>query len=149
MSRREKDAEDRILGAAEGFAILALVALALAFVILCGGCRNTGTYAVVGDLDAPVDISDASDTINVRALFSLRGAKVWSAKDSRVVMNYTNNYTNAYLFGMVETKGRQDFGVKVIPTTDEAETTDRGGETDAEEPPPVAPAVVQRAERAE
>lgn len=146
MSLRKKDAEDRILGVADGLAVLSIVALALAFVILCGGCRNTGTYAVVGDLDAPVDISDGSDTINVRALFSLRGAKVWSAKDSRVEMNYTNNYTNAYLFGMVETKGRQDFGVKVVPTTDEADTTDRGGETDAEEPPSVAPAAATRAD---
>lgn len=142
MSRREKDAEDRILGAAEGFAILAIVALAVAFVILCGGCRNTGTYAVVGELDAPVDISDGSDTINVRALFSLTGAKVWSARNSRVEMTYTNSYTNAY-FGIVEKRGVQRFGVKVLPTTDEAEAeeepTASEGETDAEEPPPDGP----------
>ena len=85
------------------------------------GCRNTGTYAVVGELDAPVDISDGSDTLNIRALFSLTGAKVWSARDTRVTMTYTNCYTNAYLFGMVEKRGRQDFGVEVDPTVDEAE----------------------------
>lgn len=87
------------------------------------GCRNTGTYAVVGELDAPVDISDGSDTLNIRALFSLTGAKVWSARDTRVKMTYTNCYTNCYLFGMVEKRGRQDFGVEVDPTVDEAEET--------------------------
>ena len=95
--------------------IAAFAALALV------GCRNTGTYAVVGELDAPVDISDGSDTLNIRALFSLTGAKVWSARDTRVKMTYTNCYTNAYLFGMVEKRGRQDFGVEVNPTVDEAE----------------------------
>ena len=117
--------------------ILTMAMLFLVSLLFCG-CRNTGTYAVVGELDAPVDISDGSDTINVRALFSLTGAKVWSAKNSRVEMTYTNCYTNAYLFGMVEKRGKQDFGVKVDPTVDEAEPSDREGETDAEEPPPDA-----------
>ena len=103
--------------------ILALAAVALLFLALCGGCKNAGTYAVVGELDAPVDISDGSDTINVRALFSLTGAKVWSARNSRVEMTYTNSYTNAY-FGIVEKRGVQRFGVKVLPTTDEAEAED-------------------------
>lgn len=97
---------------------VALLALMLA------GCRNTGTYAVVGELDAPVDISDGSDTLNIRALFSLTGAKVWSARDTRVKMTYTNCYTNEYLFGMVEKRGRQDFGVNVDPTVDEADSGD-------------------------
>lgn len=87
----------------------------LALVMLCGGCKNAGTYAIVGEVDAPVDISDGSDTVNVRALFTLTGAKVWSAKDSRVKMTYANTYTNAYLYGMVEKRGKQDFEVEVEP----------------------------------
>ena len=102
--------------AAQAAAIAATLALAL-----FAGCRNTGTYAVVGELDAPVDISDGSDTLNIRALFSLTGAKVWSARDTRVKMTYTNCYTNAYLYGMVKKRGKQDFGVQVNPTVDEPE----------------------------
>lgn len=92
-------------------AILLIVAL---LAILACGCRNAGTYAIVGDLNAPVDISDGSDTVNVRALFSLTGAKVWSARDSKVTMTYTNIYTNAY-FGIVDTHGIQNFHVETEP----------------------------------
>ena len=58
-----------------------LIALA-AFAALLVGCANTGTYAVVGDVSAPIDVSDASDTYTIRAFFSLRGAKAWSARNS-------------------------------------------------------------------
>ena len=98
-----------------------MIALA-AFAALLAGCANTGTYAVVGDVSAPIDVSDASDTYTIRAFFSLRGAKAWSARNSRTKVTYTNNYTNAYLFGMVDTKGIQQFEVEVEPTVDEAET---------------------------
>ena len=95
--------------------IAAFAAIALA------GCGSTGTYAIVGNVSAPIDVSDSADTINIRALFSMTGAKVWSAKNSRVKMTYTNIYTNSYLFGMVEDGGAQNFGVEVDPTVDEAE----------------------------
>ena len=91
------------------------LAVCIAALAAIAGCRGTGTYAHVGDVTAPVEVSDSSDTINVRALFSMRGAKVWSAKDSIVAMTYTNDYTNSYLYGMVETRGRQNFGVDVNP----------------------------------
>ena len=107
-----------------GFAVVLILAAAIAF--LTGGCRNAGTYAVVGDLNAPVDISDGSDTVNVRALFSLTGAKVWSARDSKVAMTYTNVYTNAY-FGIVDTQGSQGFRVEVEPL-------DVSGASDSPEP---------------
>lgn len=97
-------------------ALFAVFALAAMF----SGCKSTGVYANVGDVSAPVEISDSSDTINIRALFSLTGAKVWSAKDSRVKIAYTNCYTNVY-FGVIDRRGIQGFGVEVNPTVDEAE----------------------------
>lgn len=102
---------------------LALVCAA-AHLALLVGCANTGTYAVVGDVSAPIDVSDASDTYTIRAFFSLRGAKAWSARNSRTKVTYTNNYTNAYLFGMIDTQGVQQFEVEVEPTVDEAETAE-------------------------
>ena len=115
-----------------GFAVVLILAAAIAF--LTGGCANTGTYAVVGDVSAPVDLSDASDTYTIRAFFSMQGAKAWSRKNSRTKVTYTNNYTNAYLFGMVDTKGVQQFEVEVEPTVDEAETVDVSGTSDSSEP---------------
>ena len=102
---------------------MAAVAALFAFVWLVGGCRDTGTYAVVGDVSAPVDISDASDTYTLRALFTMKGAKAWSARNSRTKVTYTNCYTNSYL-GMVDTQGVQQFEVEVEPTVDEAENTE-------------------------
>lgn len=130
------------------FALFALAA-ALMLIYCCAGCANTGTYAVVGDVSAPVDVSDASDSFTVRAFFSLRGAKAWSARNSRTKVTYTNNYTNAYLFGMVDARGVQEFAVEVEPTVDEAadeaadeaestsatDSRDRESETPSDEPP--------------
>lgn len=95
---------------ARSIAIALLVAVAIAL----AGCRNTGTYAVVGDVVSPVDISDGSDTVKVRALFALTGAKVWCARDSKVKMTYTNVYTNSYI-GIVDTQGVQNFKVETEP----------------------------------
>ena len=92
----------------------AVVLAALLTALWLYGCRNAGTYAVVGDIFSPVDLSDGSDTVTVRAGFSLTGAKVWSARDSKATMTYTNAYTNCY-FGVVEKTGRQDFHVEVAP----------------------------------
>ena len=98
-----------------------LLIVAIASLMFAGCSTNTGTYAIVGKVSAPIDVSDSADTVNVRMLFSLTGAKVWSAKNSRVKMTYTNIYTNSYIFGMVEDGGAQNFGVEVDPTVDEAE----------------------------
>ena len=122
------------------FALFALAA-ALMLIYCCAGCANAGTYAQVGNVSAPVDISDASDTYTIRAFFSLRGAKAWSARNSRTKVTYTNHYTSSYLFGMIDERGVQDFAVEVEPTVDEAESTPatnsrgREGETPSDEPP--------------
>lgn len=92
----------------------------LALCCALAGCANTGTYAVVGDVSAPIDVSDASDTYTIRALFSMQGAKAWSRRNSRTKVTYTNVYTNAY-FGIIDTRGVQQFAVEVEPTVDEAE----------------------------
>ena len=114
MKRKTSD----ISCAMAGLAVAMMIAAAIA--ILTSGCANTGTYAVVGDVSAPVDLSDASDTYTIRAFFSMQGAKAWSRKNSRTTVAYTNIYTNAYL-GIVETQGVQQFRVEVEPTVDEAD----------------------------
>ena len=108
-SRRRHDSVVR------GLFTLAVLVGTLAAALLLGGCGSTGTYAIVGKVDAPIELSDSADTINIRALFSMTGAKVWSARDSRVKMTYTNVYTNSSIFGLVEDRGAQNFDVEVEP----------------------------------
>lgn len=114
MSRREKDAEDRILCAAEGCAVLALVALALAFVILCGGCANTGSRVVVGEQCALPEVSDAADNFSARIYEDIKGASVWTRKDSEVRVAYRCAYTNSY-FGILHTQSDMQLDVTVTP----------------------------------
>lgn len=114
MSRRKKDAEDRILGVAEGFAVLALVALALAFVVLCGGCANTGSRVVVGEQCALPEVSDAADNFSARIYEDIKGASVWTRKDSEVRVAYRCAYTNSY-FGLLHTQSDMQLDVTVTP----------------------------------
>ena len=103
--------------------ILTMAMLFLVSLLLCG-CKIEGTSVDVGEISAPLDISDGSETVDVRALFSLTGARARSEKNAHIKMTYTNNYTNVYVFGMFEKSGTQGFGVDVNPPED------------AEEPPP-------------
>lgn len=120
MPRREKDAEDRILGVAEGCAVLALVALALAFVVLCGGCANTGSRVVVGEQCALPEVSDAADNFSARIYEDIKGASVWTRKDSEVRVAYRCAYTNSY-FGILHTRSDMQLDVTVTPLAEEQE----------------------------
>jgi len=106
-----------------GCAILA-GCIALCF---CTGCKafydNAGSHTRVGSLTAPVEISEPSSTLNVRALYFMDGADVYTAKDALVKIIYRNTYTNNY-FAIVKTSGEQDLSVEIEPlyTGGEAET---------------------------
>lgn len=99
---------------------VALVGIALVCglaVALCG-CKafyeNAGSHTKVGSLTAPIEVSDGSDSITVKALYSMDGADVYTAKDSLVKIKYRNAYTNDY-FAIVKTRGVQDLEVEIEP----------------------------------
>jgi len=107
------------------------LALALAVGTLCGGCKafyeNAGSHTKVGSLTAPVEVSDGSDSITVKALYLMDGADVYTAKDSLVKITYRNAYTNDY-FAIVKTAGKQELEVEIEPLATEA---DGGAETNS------------------
>ena len=100
------------------FGLLALVFLLgfLALTSLLAGCvnPNTGTSTIIGEQLALPEVSDATDNISVRVYESIKGARVWTAKDSVVSVVYENAYTNCY-FGIVETRDTMKLKVKVEP----------------------------------
>lgn len=88
----------------------------LAMMAALSGCvtEYTGSRTVVGEQSALPEISDASDSLAVRVYESVKGAKVWTAKDCRVTINYSNAYTNTY-FGVVETQDAMHLDVTIEP----------------------------------
>lgn len=88
----------------------------LAMMAIISGCvtEYTGSRTVVGEQTALPEISDASDSLAVRVYESVKGAKVWTAKDCRVTINYSNAYTNTY-FGIVETQDAMRLDVTIEP----------------------------------
>ena len=99
----------------------------LALTMLFSGCvsQNTGSSIAVGDITSLPEIQDAADSISIKVLLMMTGAKVWTAKDSLVTVNYTNTYTNNYC-GIIERKGKQDLIVRVEPL--ETANTSEDGE---------------------
>ena len=104
------------------FGRLAIAAL----VLLCGGCatsQDCGSKTIVGDYTAlPRLSSDAADT-DIEVYRSIQGASVYTRKDSRVVIDYTNAYTNT-LFGLWDKIGAMTLRVTIEPT-------EAGGEEEA------------------
>ena len=99
-----------------GAALLLALAFLLAFAACLTGCvnPNTGTSTIIGEQLALPEVSDATDNISVRVYESIKGARVWTAKDSVVSVEYANAYTNCY-FGIVETRDTMKLKVKVEP----------------------------------
>jgi hypothetical protein len=97
----------------------------LALTAICGCMsENTGSSTIVGEQLALPEITDSSDSVAVRVYESIKGARVWTAKDSKVSVEYENCYTNTY-FGIVDTRDYMKLKVKVEPldcSVDSAET---------------------------
>ncbi len=108
--------ETRFTRAAFGLFTLVAMAGLIALASLLSGCvnPNTGTSTIIGEQLALPEISDATDNISVRVYESIKGARVWTAKDSVVSVEYANTYTNTY-FGIVETRDSMRLKVKVEP----------------------------------
>lgn len=83
---------------------------------LLAGCTSeyTGSRTVVGEQTALPELSDSSDSVSVRVYESVKGAKVWTAKDCNVTIAYTNAYTNSY-FGIFEMRDSMTLAVKIEP----------------------------------
>lgn len=97
--------------------MLTMVSLLFSLCSLCGGCRTAdcGSRTVVGSHTAlPKLSSDASD-LDVEVYESTEGAVVYTRKDSRVEIAYTNVYTNT-LLGVWDRCGVMVLGVIIEPT---------------------------------
>ena len=121
------------------FGLLALVFLLgfLALTSLLAGCvnPNTGTSTIIGEQLALPEISDATDNISVRVYESIKGARVWTAKDSVVSVEYANAYTNCY-FGIVETRDTMKLKVKVEPCEVGGVSAEASGDASGDAPAP-------------
>lgn len=105
--------------------ISTLLTLGLALVAGCTTPEYTGSRTVVGEEIAWPEISDDSGLIKVRVFQSIKGAKVWTAKDSRVIAKYHNTYTNSYFFNTVVLKDTMTLELEIEPllTTEPSATT--------------------------
>lgn len=92
---------------------LAVLALLASIALLCG-CRNTGVSLVVGEQMLLPEISDAGDNLSVRLYEDVKGARIWSAKNSIVRAEYSCATTNNY-FGIVATQSAMKLDVAVEP----------------------------------
>lgn len=102
--------------ACAGLVSLFLMTAMIALLSLAGGCvnPNTGTCTVIGEQMALPEITDSGDNVSIRVYESIKGARVWTAKNSVVSVEYFNAYTNSY-FGIVETCDSMRLKVKVEP----------------------------------
>lgn len=80
----------------------------------CASTEYTGSRTVVGEQTALPELSDSSDSVSLRVYESVKGAKVWTAKDCNVTIAYTNSYTNTY-FGILESRDFMTLSVKINP----------------------------------
>lgn len=114
MSDRAKDTLIDIL----------IFAVCIVFGVLLCGCtafyQNAGSRTRVGNVSAPIEFSDATDSMVVRALYSLDGADVYTAKDMRVRVEYRNVTTNSY-FGIISEHINQNLTVELDPTVSTTE----------------------------
>ncbi len=99
-----------------GVMSLFLMTATLALASLVCGCvnPNTGTCTIIGEQMALPEITDSSDSIAIRVYESIKGARVWTARNSVVSVAYENAYTNSY-FGIVEMRDSMKLRVKVEP----------------------------------
>lgn len=86
--------------------------------LLLSGCisEHSGSTTTVGEEIAWPEVSNGSDTVKVRVFQSIKGARVWTAKDSNVSIEYQNSYTNIY-FGLISLSDYMKLKVKITPMT--------------------------------
>lgn len=99
--------------------------LSLLLAAILSGCisEHSGSTTTVGEETALPELSNASDTIKVRVFQSIKGARVWTAKDSKVEIRYKNSYTNTY-FGIATFSDSMDLKVKIEPMSHGSNSND-------------------------
>lgn len=88
----------------------------LSSLLLLSGCisEHSGSITTVGEDTALPEISNASGSVKVRVFQSIKGARVWTAKDSKVTIAYKHSCTNTY-FGMFTSDNNTELKVKIEP----------------------------------
>lgn len=111
---------------AAAFAATFSAALLVGIGIACGGCKafyeNAGMHVRMGSLTAPVEVSEPTESINVRALYTMDGIDMYAAKGCVATMAYTNVYSNSFAFGLVNWAGVQTGTAQIEPTVEEPAT---------------------------
>lgn len=132
--RRAMKREKADIGRAIG-AVWLLTVHAVCFLCALGGAgcvsKYTGSRTVVGEQMAFPELTDSSDSVSLRVFESIKGARIWTAKDSRVRVEYANTYTNLY-FGVVETRDAMRLTVDIEPKA-AGSAAEEGGAKKAEE----------------
>jgi len=113
---------ERVCG---GLALLMPI-LGLLLVGAVCGCKafyeNAGMHVRMGSLTAPVEFTEPSDSITVRALYGMDGIDMYAAKGCVATMSYTNVYSNSFAFGLFNWSGTQTGAAQIEPTVDEPTT---------------------------
>ena len=88
------------------------------------GCKafyeNAGMNVRLGSVTAPIELSEPTSSINLRALYSMDGIDFYAAKNCTVHMDYRNSYTNTY-FCIVDRIGTQEGHIIVDPVGESSE----------------------------
>jgi len=108
--------------------------LGAALLALCG-CVNTGSRVVVGEQYALPEVSDAADNFSAKIYEDIKGASVWTRKDSEVHVVYRCAYTNSYC-GVVHTQSDMSLDVTVTPLATEEMSAEVEGASAAGTTPP-------------
>lgn len=92
---------------------LAAIIVVCTIALLCG-CKSTGSRIVVGEQYILPEVSDAADNFSAKFYEDIKGASVWTCRDSEVRVDYFCAYTNTYL-GVFHTQSEMRLGVTVTP----------------------------------
>lgn len=116
------DKIDKVLMAISIFMSGVVLVCATLAVLLTQGCRSivgehTGSSIIAGEHLMLPEVSSVSDTYSFRVLRTLKGMWVWTGKDYKIELEYTNSYTNKYL-GMIETRDSMSMKATLIPLAD-------------------------------
>lgn len=93
-----------------------LLALLAAYMTGCKGFYSqSGSRITVGESLVYPDISESADDISFKLVENIKGAKIWTARDSIVVADYQCSSTNDYL-GCIHSRSAMSLKVEVRPT---------------------------------
>lgn len=113
-----------------GLALLSFLVSLLAISLLLGGCTSPdcGSKTIVGNHYALPKVSNDTSDTDIEVYESTEGAVVYTRKDSRVEIEYSNAYTNSVAYGLWGKVGNMALKVAIEPLDC------GGGEGESEKP---------------